>query len=73
MRALIMKTITSVAIALALTGTAALVGPGSADAEIAKCPCTPPAQPNFPTVERQEPAAEASEMWVIFWRTFYIW
>jgi len=73
MRALIMKTITSAAIALVLTGTCALLSPRSAVADYAKCPCTRAPQPSFPTIEPEGPAAEASEMWVIFWRTFYIW
>jgi len=71
MRALIMKTIAVAAFAVALNGTAALLVTRPAAADAARCPCTPPPKPDFPVIERQDPAAEPSEMWVIFWKMFH--
>jgi len=73
MRALIMKTIAVAVFAAVLNGGAALLATSPAAADAAKCPCTPPAKPDFPVIERQGPAAEASEYWVILWEIFHIW
>ena len=52
---------------------ATLSEPHPAAAEVAKCPCTPALQPNFPTYEPEEPAAIASEMWAFMWRIMHNW
>lgn len=72
MRTTFVKTIAPAVFALALAG-AAMLRPSPAAADAAKCPCTPPAQPNFPTIEREGPAAVALEGWVMMWLIMHNW
>jgi len=56
--------------ALSLAGVG--VTPAPALADVAKCPCGPPAVPDFPEIDRPT-YASASPWWVIFWEIFHNW
>ena len=68
-----MSKLAAVTIFMTALCAATLSEPHPAAAEVAKCPCTPAAQPNFPTYEPEEPAAIASEMWAFMWRIMHNW